>query len=131
MTDTAELARQLFAAYLDGSVRVPAPSSLDGAFNMDSAYAVEAAIAQMHGSRPAGIKVGYANKAMWRVLKLETLVWAHMYEDTVHYAYGGSAEYGLPAHRAPKIEPEIVFKLKEPITTAGLDAAAVLHSVES
>jgi 2-oxo-3-hexenedioate decarboxylase len=82
------------------------------------------------GAKTCGIKVGYANKAMWRVLKLETLVWAHMYEDTVHYAHGGAAEYALPAHRAPKIEPEIVFKLKEPIATAGLDAAAVLALVE-
>jgi hypothetical protein len=29
---------------------------------------------------------GYANKAMWRALKLDTLVWAHMYDDTVRYA---------------------------------------------
>ena len=29
-----------------------------------------------------GRKVGFANKAMWRVLKLDTLVWAHMYDDT-------------------------------------------------
>ena len=129
MTDTAELARQLFAAYLDGSVRVPAPSSLDGAFNMDSAYAVEAAIAQMHGSRPAGVKVGYANKAMWRVLKLETLVWAHMYDDTVHYADAGAAALALPWVRAPKIEPEIVFKMKQPIPP-GADAATALSAVE-
>ncbi len=38
------------------------------------------------GRKTVGVKVGYANKAMWRVLKLDTLVWAHMYDDTVRYA---------------------------------------------
>ena len=67
---------------------------------------------------------------MWRVLKLETLVWAHMYDDTVHYAGGNSAELQLPYDRSSKIEPEIVFKLKQPIASAGLDAAAVLQNVD-
>ncbi len=131
MTDTAALARELFAAYLDGSVRVPAPSSLDPAFNMDSAYAVEAAVAQLHlsrGSRPAGVKVGFANKAMWRVLKLETLVWAHLYDDTVHYAKRRCGTE-LPHFRAPKIEPEIVFKLRDPVPD-NADAADALSAVD-
>ena len=38
------------------------------------------------GIATVGRKVGFANKAVWRVLKLETLVWAHMYDDTVRYA---------------------------------------------
>src|SRR6476661_8651015 len=60
------------------------------------------------GHHTAGRKVGYANKAIWRALKLETLVWAHMYDDTVHYAGGTQAELRLPYYRSPKIEPEIV-----------------------
>ena len=35
------------------------------------------------GHRVVGVKAGYANKAVWRALKLETLAWASMYEDTV------------------------------------------------
>jgi 2-keto-4-pentenoate hydratase len=76
------------------------------------------------------LKVGYANKAMWRALKLDTLLWAHMYDDTVHYAGEDSAELRLPYNRSSKIEPEIVFKLKQPILSAGLDAAAVLQNVD-
>ena len=67
---------------------------------------------------------------MWRVLKLETLLWAHMYDDTVHYARENSAELQLPYDRSSKIEPEIVFKLKQPIASAGLDAAAVLQNID-
>ena len=100
---------------------------------MNSAYAVEAEFSRLRkqsGRQTVGLKVGYANKAMWRVLKMETLVWAHMYDDTVHYAGGNSAELRLPYYRSSKIEPEIVFKLKQPVASAGLDAAAVLQNVE-
>ena len=50
------------------------------------------------GHMTVGIKVGYANKAMWRVLKLDTLVWAHMYDDTVQYAPGNEATLSRRAH---------------------------------
>lgn len=127
-----DLAAELFAAYLDGTARVAAPSGRGGAFDMNAAYATEAAVAQLHiarGARPVGVKVGYANKAMWRVLKLDTLVWAHMYADTVHYVEEGQGTLALPYYRAPKIEPEIVFKLRDTIPE-GADAAATLAAVE-
>jgi 2-keto-4-pentenoate hydratase len=130
--DIHSLSQELFNAYKSGAT-IPSPSSRDAEFDMNAAYQTEAAFAALRtsaGAKACGIKVGYANKAMWRVLKLETLVWAHMYEDTVHYAQGGAAEYTLPPHRVPKIEPELVFKLKSPITTAALDAATVLGLVE-
>ncbi len=135
-TNTNDLAREVLNAYKTGGM-LAAPSSSDPEFDMDAAYAVEAEfmrLRQSEGHRPVGVKVGYANKATWRVLKLETLVWAHMYDDTVLHASGPSAEFKLPPRStgkgAPKLEPEIVFKLKRPIETAGLDAAAVLDSVE-
>ena len=67
---------------------------------------------------------------MWRALKLETLVWAHMYDDTVQYAKNGEATLSIAHMFAPKIEPEIVFKLKRPIAPDETDAAAVLAAVE-
>jgi hypothetical protein len=119
MPDTAALARELFRAYRDDRLRVPAPST------RDSAYAVEAAIAQMQAARrgrPVGVKVGYANKAMWRVLKVDTLMWAHMYHDTVYSV--SSMELALPSYRrASKIEPGIVFRMKRPLEPDA-DAAA-------
>ena len=41
------------------------------------------------GRTPVGRKVGFASKAMGRVLGLDTLLWAHMYDDTVQYAEHG------------------------------------------
>jgi 2-oxo-3-hexenedioate decarboxylase len=66
------------------------------------------------GHAAVGRKVGFANKALWRIMKLETIVWAHMFEDTVTYADQGVAEFAISHLRAPQIEPEIVVKLRDP-----------------
>jgi 2-oxo-3-hexenedioate decarboxylase len=127
------LAQELLSAYNNGAVIATPPSTRDPDFDMNAAYEVEAEFTRLRmsaGHTVTGLKVGYANKAMWRILKLETLVWAHMYDDTVHYADGTGTQLALPPHRSPKIEPEIVFKLREPIAAAGLDPATVLRHVE-
>jgi len=114
-------------------------SSRDIEFDLDAAYAVEAELARMRtvdGHATVGLKVGYANKAIWRALKLETLVWAHMYDDTVRFV--GPPE-GSPLNTAlslanmcaPKIEPEIVFAMKAPLAPGLSDPIAILQSVES
>ena len=109
-------------------VNVP-PSERPG-FDLDAAYQVEGMLKKFRaaaGHKSVGRKVGYANKAMWRILKLETLVWAHMYDDTVHYSDANSATLSIPHPRSLKIEPEIVFGLKEPLMTENPpDAAAAL-----
>jgi 2-oxo-3-hexenedioate decarboxylase len=126
-----ELAAELLAAYSNGTT-LSAPLSARPNFDMTAAYAVEAEFVRLRkktGRTTVGLKVGYANKAMWRALKLETLVWAHMYDDTVHYA--ADKHFHLPLNRmvAPKIEPEIVFKMKTPLD-GSTDPAATLGTVE-
>ena len=126
------LAQELAAAYARRSA-VTAPTERDPGFDLSAAYAVESELMRMRlaaGHAAVGRKVGYANKAMWRALKLDTLVWAHVYDDTVHYANGGEASLSIARMFAPKIEPEVVFKLKKPLLESGLDATAVLDSVE-
>jgi len=126
------LAQELLSAYeMDQMVLIP-PSARPN-FDLNTAYEVEAELRrfrQAAGHRAVGRKVGYANKAMWRVLKLETLVWAHMYEDTVHYSENNSATLALPHHRSLKVEPEIVFGLKNAIASEGLDATSALESTD-
>jgi 2-oxo-3-hexenedioate decarboxylase len=126
------LAQELLSASDSGQMISVLPSSRPG-FDLNTAYAVEARLKQLResrGHRAVGRKVGYANKAMWRILKLETLVWAHMYEDTVHYAANNEAALTLSHTRSLKIEPEIVFGLKQAIASPGLDATAVLECVD-
>ena len=129
--DPKALAQELAAAYANHQPIAVPPSARDTGFGLAEGYAVEAEFARlkrMSGRTTVGRKVGYANKAMWRVLKLDTLVWAHMYDHTVIQG-GTSASLSLGRMVSPKIEPEIVFKLREPVDTTNLDAAAVLGSV--
>jgi 2-oxo-3-hexenedioate decarboxylase len=114
----------LLSARETGQV-VPGPLSSHPDFDLNTAYKVEAALRRLReagGHSAVGRKVGYANKAMWRVLKLETLVWAHMYDDTVHNSDSNSATLMLAHSRSLKIEPEIVFGLKQPITAEALES---------
>jgi 2-keto-4-pentenoate hydratase len=130
--DAKALARELFSAFETGGMIEIPPSARPG-FDLNTAYDVETTLKQFReaaGHKAVGRKVGYANKAMWRVLKLETLVWAHMYDDTVHYADGNSATLTVGHPRLLKIEPEIVFGLKEPVTGESSDAASALASAD-
>ena len=132
LKEAESLAHELLSAYETGQMVSVVPSARPG-FDLDTAYEVEATLKllrEAEGHRAVGRKVGYANKAMWRVFKLETLVWAHMYEDTVHYGDGHSATLTLTHSRSLKVEPEIVFGLKQPVTGESSDAAAALASVD-
>jgi len=132
VTNIHALARELTAAYAERRPLSTPPSQ--GGLDLSTAYAVERELARIRrseGHQTIGVKVGYANKAMWRVLKLETLVWAHMYDDTVRYADTNVATLSLAKTISPKIEPEIVFKMKAPINAGITEAAAALEAVES
>ena len=130
--DVSALAQELRQAYAMRQI-LPIPlSSREPGFDLSTAYAIEAELTRQRraeGRTTVGRKVGFANKAMWRVLKLDTLVWAHMYDDTVVHA-GRSASLAIGRMCSPKIEPEIVVRLRTPIDITNLDPAAVLGSVE-
>jgi 2-oxo-3-hexenedioate decarboxylase len=131
--DVPGLARELTAAYANRQFIPIPPSRRGGTFDLAAAYAVEAELVRMRrsaGRTAVGRKVGHANKAVWRALKLETLTWARMYDDTVGYADNDEASLSMSAFCSPRIEPEIVFKLKRPLASAGLEPAAVLEAVE-
>lgn len=131
MATATELAGEIAAAYAARRL-MPALSARDPKFDLDAAYAVAEALLQRRraaGHTPVGLKVGYANKAVWRALKLDTLVWAPLYDDTVSEAHGGRAALSMGAMIAPKIEPEIVLALARPVPPGLTDPAAVLAHV--
>jgi 2-keto-4-pentenoate hydratase len=126
------IARQLMSAQQAGALVRQLPSSRPG-FDLNSAYQVEEVLKSWRtaaGHPTVGCKVGYANKAMWRILKLESLVWAHMYEDTVHQSTDNTAQLSIAHPRSLKIEPEIVFGMKSSIAAPGLDAVAALETIQ-
>jgi 2-oxo-3-hexenedioate decarboxylase len=129
--DIHTLASELAGAFAERRLVSP-PSSRDG-FDLATAYAVESELVRRRraaGRRTVGVKVGYANKALWRVLKLDTLVWAHIYDHTMHYATANVASLSLAPMISPKIEPEIIFKMKAPPGAGVADAAAALEAVD-
>lgn len=131
-SDSRMLAQELMVAYA-GRQRMVLPSERETGFDLAAGYRVEAELARIRrasGRQAVGRKVGYANRALWRVFKLDTVAWAHLYDDTVHYATNGAASLGIGSMVAPKIEPEIVFKLRQVPSGALGDPARVLGAVE-
>jgi 2-oxo-3-hexenedioate decarboxylase len=133
MIDVMSLADEIGQAYATGRTIAVPPSSREGGFDLDSAYAVEQELSrrrQAEGHRAVGVKVGFANKAVWRLMKLDTLVYAHMYDDTVRPAGTGTHVLSLSGMVAPKIEPEIVFRMRRALEPGTSDPAAALDAVE-
>lgn len=131
--DVNALASELASAYTNRQAIATVPSARDGVLGLADAYAVEAELVRLRreaGHRTVGRKIGYANRAMWRVLKLDTLVWAHMYDDTVQYAQHGSATLSVDRMFSPKIEPEIVFKLRSALSADAVEPETALAGVE-
>ena len=127
LADELQQARQ--ARRLD----VTPPSGRGDPFDLDAAYSVERELSRrrrVEGRTVVGRKVGYANKSVWRALKLETLVWADMYDDTVRHSPQNEANLSLTPLVAPKIEPEIVLRLKSALPPGVIEPAAVLETVE-
>jgi 2-oxo-3-hexenedioate decarboxylase len=126
------LAGEIELAYAVRTPLVP-PSERFPGFDLATGYQVEAELAKRRaaqGHRAVGRKIGFANRAVWRVFKLDTVGWAHMYDDTVLYAREGAASLSLGRMIAPKLEPEIVFKLARAPEGDPGDPAAVLAAVE-
>jgi 2-keto-4-pentenoate hydratase len=129
----AQLAGELQQARGARRSDVVPPTARAGGIDLDAAYEVERELSRRRraeGRTVVGRKVGYANKAVWRALKLDTLVWADMYDDTVEHAPSNEAVLSIAPLVAPKIEPEIVFRLRQAVAPGTADPVAVLNAVE-
>ncbi len=127
------LADEIEAAYARRQPIVEPPSARAGGLTLDQAYAVVAELARRRhaaGHATAGRKVGFANKALWRVMKLDTVAWASLYDDTVHHAATNDMSLSVGRMISPKIEPEIMMKLKAPLGAGVTEPAAALEAVE-
>jgi len=132
--DVTAIARDLQEARAARRLLPEPLSSREPGFDLDAGYAVGAELTRARlaeGHRVVGRKVGFASKAVWRALGLKTLAWGPVYDDTVTRAVHDVAELSLARTCLPKIEPEIVFTLRTPITPGENDPAAVLSAVES
>ncbi len=109
------------------------PSAREENFSMDDAYAVGfeiAGIQKARGRKTVGRKIGFTNPALWERMGLDAVIWSYVYDNTLQHASNNKANYSLKGTAAPKIEPEIVFKLKSDLTAGSEDAASILETVE-
>jgi 2-oxo-3-hexenedioate decarboxylase len=111
------------------------PSARFDNWNLAAGYVVGAELVRLRRERgwvTVGRKIGFTNKTIWPSLGMDTVIWAYTYNQTVHYAAQNQAELSLTGTCSTLIEPEIVFKLKAPLTVQDRleDAAALLEKVE-
>ena len=129
--DVNAIAQELVDAYEAGEL-IPQPLSSRPGFDLDAAYKVESELARRRresGHTVVGRKIAFGNHAALEKLNLKTIAWGSMYDDTVQRANDVDVT-PVPFTYAPKLEPEIVFKLKAPVSGDPTDAVAVLKSVE-
>ena len=123
-----ELEQAQDAAGLIASIAAREPD-----FDLDAAYLVAAELMRQRcerGGRPVGRKIGFTNRSIWALYGVDAPMWAHVYADTVSYAQGGVARVSLAGMVSPRMEPEIAFKLREPVPAGCADAEQLLRSAE-
>jgi 2-keto-4-pentenoate hydratase len=67
------------------------------------------------GFKPSGRKIGFTNRALWEQFQVSAPIWAHIYEQTVHFAQNGNLRLSLAGMVAARLEPEVVLKLSAPL----------------
>jgi 2-oxo-3-hexenedioate decarboxylase len=130
--DIAGIASRLIRAY-DTATQIAPITEGDPGFDVPAAYEVLREIENrrriVQGWRPVGRKIGFTNTTIWERYGVFQPMWAHVWEHSVHHARDGRATLALAPFVEPRIEPEVVFRLKDsvPQTT---DPAALLRAVE-
>jgi 2-oxo-3-hexenedioate decarboxylase len=108
------IAGALLAAYDDASLLPQLSQNAPGLTTTD-AYAVLGRIAAVRissGWEPVGRKIGFTNRTIWSRYGVEQPMWAHVWSNTVLMADDGTASLSLAGLVQPRIEPEVVFKLR-------------------
>jgi len=130
--DIAATATRLIAAY-DGAAQIPPITSSDPAFDVATAYEVLREIENrrriVQGWRPIGRKIGFTNTTIWPRYGVYQPIWAHVWEHSVHWAKSGHATLALAPFVQPRIEPEVVFRLRTALAPTS-DPLAVLRAVD-
>jgi 2-oxo-3-hexenedioate decarboxylase len=81
------------------------------------------------GWRAIGRKIGFTNRTIWPRYGVYQPMWAHVWSHTVQFAADGKASLPLASFVQPRIEPEVVFKLRAPVPVTD-DPLALLAAVE-
>jgi 2-oxo-3-hexenedioate decarboxylase len=114
------------------STQIAPLTAKDRDFDVDRAYDV---LHRLHGRRlaqgwrPLGRKIGFTNRTIWPRYGVYQPMWSFVWDRTVTFARQGRAMCPLSGLMEPRIEPEVVFRLKGPIPP-GDDVERVLAATE-
>ena len=125
------VADRLIAAYDSASLLDPITAAQPD-FSVEEAYAVLEEIERRRraeGWQAVGRKIGFTNRTLWDRYGVWQPMWAHVWAHTLQQARDGKANLSLDKMVQPRLEPEVVFKLKAPVPLTE-DPLAVLESVE-
>jgi 2-keto-4-pentenoate hydratase len=131
VADLAGIADRLIAAF-EGATRLDPITSQVPDFSVADAYDVLAEIEKRRraqGWQAVGRKIGFTNRTIWSRYGVWQPIWAHIWNHTVHFAPSGDAALMLGSFVQPRIEPEVVFKLRAPVPLTD-HPSSVLESVE-
>ena len=82
------------------------------------------------GLKPVGRKIGFTNRALWEQFQVSAPIWAPIYEQTVHFAHEGKLRLSLAGMVAPRLEPEVVFKLSASVPSGESSMGALANCIE-
>jgi 2-oxo-3-hexenedioate decarboxylase len=125
------IADELARAYASATQVAPIAARESG-FDVAAGYAV---LARLHawreaqGWRPIGRKIGFTNVTIWERYGVDRPMWSHVWDRSVRFARDGEASIDLTGLMEPRIEPEVVLKLRTPLPASG-DAARLIDAVE-
>jgi 2-keto-4-pentenoate hydratase len=125
------IADRLIAAQ-DTATTLPPITAGAPDFSVADGYAVLLDIEERRraqGWRAVGRKIGFTNRTIWPRYGVYQPMWAHVWSNTVHFAQDGKASLALQPFVQPRIEPEVVFKLRAPVPATD-DPLALLAAVE-
>lgn len=93
---------------------LPWPDALRGALpgKLDAAYALALQVRSLRlarGERPAGYKVGFTNRTIWKRYRVFAPIWGLIWDTTLRRADQGSGRLRVAGLCEPRLEPEIVF----------------------
>jgi 2-oxo-3-hexenedioate decarboxylase len=125
------IADRLIAAQ-DGATTLAPIAAATAGFDVDAAYDVLHEIEQRRiaqGWLPVGRKIGFTNRTLWPRYGVYQPMGARVWSHTVQYARDGRADIVLDRFVQPRIEPEVVFRLRAPVDPRA-DARAVLEATD-
>jgi 2-oxo-3-hexenedioate decarboxylase len=131
MTNIGQCAARLIAAY-DHVETLDPFTRQDPQFTMADGYAVLHEIEEHRrasGWQSVGRKIGFTNRTLWARYDIDRPLVASVWDRTLVLSGGAEVTVPLAPFCQPRIEPEVVFRLRTPVPVTD-DPGRVLECVE-